>query len=369
MININRQYNKMFIMTLVVINLYVYLTKDNFSFLKPVVFVSIFGMFIYSFCINLNRLEFNWYKLSIVSSIILCIIIGVVYHVINLVGVGVISLLALNLNKKSLVKNFFYAIAISFGIISIMSVVNIIPNSNLLGFTINNTTGFFIGCTAMVSVFKFQKKICSLFITLAIIINWVVFDDRTMAIILALFLVLYNTKILYGVNHNKLLKYNIVLLPFWLTVFSFMLAKLLNNFEFIHVIDNVLSYRISIWNNIITTMHINFFPQTVVSNFYISSFEINQPIFSWIKIQGLDGFFIISFFQYGIILATIFLISMSLMLEELFDNTIQNFIILCFSICWIALGFSETIIGSYNLSFLIPLAFNVIYNKNKLLVK
>lgn len=366
MISINKIYNILFTIFLIVLNLYAYLDNYNIFLFDLIIKIAIgttFFLLVIFGSYNLIHRKATLNKLTIICILLLLIVIGVLYHVINLVGLGLVSLLALKLNKNNLIKEYFFALSIAFIIIAVLSLLNFIPNSDLLGFTIKNTTGYFIGCTALTSLFLYKnsKYLKYMLILLAAIIIWVIYDDRTMSIILFMFLILYKFRLFE--NPSKRIQTRlIILLPFLLTTISFIFILFLDNSSFIHNIDNMLSYRISIWNSVYKNTTLSLFPQSVNSSFYISSFEIGQSMFYMVKVSGLDGFFALSPVQYGLIITVIFLIILFYSLKILLNTPVKNRLLLCLSICWIFLGFSETIIVLYNLSFLIPSSFNIIFN-------
>ena len=366
MISINKIYNILFTIFLIVLNLYAYLDNYNIFLFDLIIKIAIgttFFLLVIFGSYNLIHRKATLNKLTIICILLLLIVIGVLYHVINLVGLGLVSLLALKLNKNNLIKEYFFALSIAFIIIAVLSLLNFIPNSDLLGFTIKNTTGYFIGCTALTSLFLYKnsKYLKYMLILLAAIIIWVIYDDRTMSIILFMFLILYKFR-LFEKPSKRIQTRLIILLPFLLTTISFIFILFLDNSSFIHNIDNMLSYRISIWNSVYKNTTLSLFQQSVNYSFYISSFEIGQSMFYMVKVSGLDGFFALSPVQYGLIITVIFLIILFYSLKILLNTPVKNRLLLCLSICWIFLGFSETIIVLYNLSFLIPSSFNIIFN-------
>ncbi|NRO25333.1 hypothetical protein IMAU30115_01990 [Lactobacillus helveticus] len=153
-------------------------------------------------------------------------------------------------------------------------------------------------------------------------------------------------------------------MPIILTILSFYLAfKFKNDSYIINLINDILSNRVAIWNNIIQNYNVILLPQYIRSTAYIWTIT-TQNILSLISYQGLDGFFIMSNYMYGIIIGGVYLIALTYMLYLLLKEPIRNHLILCLSVCWIFIGFSETVVGYYYMSFLLPLAFNVIANSN-----
>lgn len=362
MIITNKYYEKFFILFLVLLNLYAYLANYNISGvilgIKAIAVVT-FIMLLISMPLKIN--------LSIILSMILLLLfllIGILFHIFNLVGLSMICFFSFGLKYSSIIRSYLYSLGITFLIMMMLSLLNVIPNvDNSFGFGYKNTTGYFLACLALAFVYllKNKKWLVNIVLVGSLIIVGIPFNDRTAAFSLILFLIFYNIN--FDFSCNKIIKYSIILLPFLLTLVAFFLALSLNRISWMSNVDNILSYRLSIWNNIILNNHLSLIPQMISSNFVISSLSIGEYLFHWVKVSGLDGFFAISIYQYGVLVYTIILVCWSIMLYLLLKKPQKNKLIIYFSIIMLVLGFSETIIIIYNLSYLMPLAMNMIANQ------
>lgn len=230
-------------------------------------------------------------------------------------------------------------------------------NIGLINEINKNTEGFFLFMTSIFLFFRMQTKNIKatfllrwLCLLLGIYLEYLI-HDRTAEYLLLFFAIIYLFKLLQ--RRNAIIKSMIVVLPIILTVLSIYLAKNYSNYSWISTtLNNALSYRISIWNNLWNFYKVNLLPQDIMQYSYGFSFVMNT------NISATDGFFAIGILEYGAIVYFVYIAAICIFLAKYYLGDNENPELIYCVILLILYGFTETIIDNGYLCFVIPISFS-----------
>lgn len=309
------------------------------------------------FVAKLNKFEISYYLiLPVVIGLI-----GVFCKNSRIMFTSLILFLTINLKPKKILNIYGMATVLLLIGICLFQLLNQISYIN------KNTWGYYILVSMLYLFFKidnnnFKKRflggVCILILAL-FLENYL--HDRTADYLIILFIISYVLKI-YKTG-NLILKQLIVMLPIILTVFSIYLSLNYGKYSWISDgFNNLLSYRISIWDNLWSNYNISIFPQDILQYAYGYSAILNQ------NITAADGFFAIGILIYGCVIYLIYIFSISAGLFKYFRLNLQDKMIFYFIFILIFYGFTETGLDNCYSCCLIPLSMSLLKeNKYKVL--
>lgn len=303
------------------------------------------------------------YRIKVSLCLIALIIYGYCFKDYSILYAMLYCLLLSVFNIKSIIKLTFIANLVTFILLSLLSLFGILPlfydngksgttiySGLLLGFSFKNTTGYFLLFLILTLGIFSIKKIYVLILTfISVYFEFILIKDKTAAIILAVFFVVYLFDRQKEVSNtlDKILKY----IPVLLAIISLVLVRLWNNgSNLINQINELLSGRIYIWNMEWTLHKPKIWPQAIgIGNF----FDMN------IKIP-LDGFFALSPLQDGILYYIFVIVILILAIHKLSirrdSHILTSFIFL------VVCGFTEMIPLS-SISWLLPISFGLLFKE------
>lgn len=341
----------------------------NFRFYSAIKFDQITNIYYFLLVINLILffgsyflIPFTSQRIKILTLLIFLILYGLYFKDYAILYASLYCLLLSVFTIEEIVQITFVAYLITFVSLALLSLCGILPlyydngksgtisySGLLLGFSFKNTTGYFLLFLILSLAILTNNRILIYILTfVSIYVEFYLIKDRTAAIILIMFLVIYffkKQKIKLKILYNTLF-----LFPLILIMISFILIKMWSTgTETIRVINDLLSGRVYIWNMEWTLYSPRLFPQLIgVGNFYDPSSQI-----------PLDGFFALSPLQDGILYFVFIIILLMTAIKKILKKNNYNLLI-CFIFLMIC-GFTEMIPLS-SISWLLPISFICLFS-------
>lgn len=208
-----------------------------------------------------------------------------------------------------------------------------------LGFSNPNTIGFYFGLIPMeMIILRKNNIIIFLACTFSFLINFFLFQDYTMALVLLIFIgVLYLGKFSPRVLFSNPVELITILMPYLLTSLSIYLAINFTVNPLMYKINNMLSNRLYFWQEYITAFPPRLgYQATNMSQIYPLSINAKWPF---------DGSYIYYLVTSGYLTYIIFLIVTTVAIYYFFKK--RNVALIALTIASLAIGFSESLLFSF----------------------
>lgn len=366
MLNISKKrvlfYEILCTILIICINLMFQFDEKQFSSFFKLIGIISFGIVCFCFVAFSLKYDFQTRELLIILLLLLLQFVCFAFKDNDSLLLLVFAVLFFFLDEISIVRIYLWSLIVVFIITSISSLSGLLPvradGYLVLGFGYKNRIGFIIFSIAvyLFSIIKLRdnSKLGTL-VGNCILIFTAIFEqlvqDKTALMLIILFMMMYNFHI-FRIN-NVILKLSSVCLPVILTILSLFLAFNFSKYQWILKLNDLLSWRIGLWNNDWGMYHISWFPQNINSFFsYVTSYG------QYLTITATDGYFALGILQNGIIFFVVSIIALMYMVFYNFKNVDnKKEIILCLSIIFMLFSFSENIPLLGYLCFLFPTAF------------
>lgn len=280
------------------------------------------------------------------SILIILIILTVMNDNLSVALVPVFALSAYFLDFKKLIKSYLIATILAVSLVFFMSLIGVLPYRDSLtgyidlGFKNPNTTGFYIAIIAieLLMVIYNNHKVLSLsYYVISVILESYLFHDSTAVMMSIIFIFLfYVCKFRESWLHSKVIFFISALIPSFLAISSFEIAKNYNYSPLYLQLNDILTNRAFLWHY----YFVNYPPKL-----FMQSIDINTVGLSAVPGNGaFDGAYV-SFLVYnGYILLGLFVGLLTLLIWR--SLKYKQTLLFIFSVTVILSGFTEGLLFS-----------------------
>lgn len=349
---------------LISLNLMFELNNMQWSIFFKAISIISFTIICFLFVYFSFKYKFKTQDLVVLTVLLVTEVICFIFHDNEALLLLIAAVLFSFLKEIDIINIYLWTLIIVFFITATLSFLGVLPLTAdrfyVLGFGYKNRIGFILFSICLYTFFiiknRYSNKLTTvigyLLLFLAIFLEQAL-QDRTAMVLLLLFLVIYSTHV-FKFN-NKFFAILIISLPLILIAISLFLSFNLTRFEWINKLNELLSLRISLWNNDWSMYNLTIFPQQLNSYFsYITNYGQN------VSVTALDGYFALGMLQHGIIFFMISIYSlMHMLFINLEDINDEKELLMCITVIFILYSFSESIPAVSYLCFLFPTAFSL----------